>query len=294
MNTLSTLRKNDGAVRISETIRDLRAVLDGERRAGGRVGFVPTMGFLHEGHLSLVDIAGRSSDVVVVSIYVNPLQFGPSEDFASYPRDLERDAKLARGRGVDVLFTPTDGEMYPEEILTFVDVQKITDGLCGASRPGHFRGVLTVVAKLLNIVQPDVAVFGRKDAQQAVAVRRMARDLNVPCDILIGPTVREEDGLALSSRNRYLSKAERKDAVLIHRALEEARSAVEAGERDASRLERLVTEILGRSDLIDVDYVSVVDTEYCGRLDRIEGGALLAVAAFVGKTRLIDNEILEV
>ncbi len=279
-------------MRICETIRGLRELLGEERRRGARIGFVPTMGFLHEGHLSLVDIAKRHSDFTVMSIYVNPLQFGPSEDFESYPRDPERDRKLTKERGVDVLFIPSDEEMYPRESLTFVEVEKITEGLCGASRPGHFRGVLTVVAKLLNIVQPRVAVFGQKDAQQALAIGRMVRDLNFPTEILIGPTVREKDGLALSSRNRYLSKEERRDATLIHRALDEARSAVESGERDAARIEQLVTGTLGRSELIEVDYVSVTDTEYCRKVDTIEGEVLVAVAAFVGKTRLIDNEIL--
>lgn len=281
-------------MKVSETIGNLRSILAVERRAGMRVGFVPTMGYLHEGHLSLVDIARKNADIIVMSIYVNPLQFGPSEDFSRYPRDPQRDFELAKNRGVHVLFIPPDDEMYPEENLTFVDVERLTEGLCGASRPGHFRGVMTVVAKLLNIVDPDVAVFGRKDAQQALAIRKMVRDLNFPCEVVIGPTVREEDGLAMSSRNRYLSSGERKEALLIHEALLKARTAVEEGERDPGKIEKLMLDTLGRSELIAVDYVELTDTEYCHSIERIEGEILIAVAAVVGTTRLIDNEILTV
>jgi pantoate--beta-alanine ligase len=274
---------------IVTTIAEVRAAIAEARRAGKTIGFVPTMGALHEGHAALVRAARSSSRFVVVSIFVNPRQFGPSEDFARYPRTLDGDQKVCADAGADLIFAPSVGEMYPEHSVTFVEVKELDSALCGASRPGHFRGVATVVLKLFNIVQPDVAHFGAKDYQQAQIIRQMVRDLNVPVEVKIEPTVREADGLALSSRNRYLSPAERTLAPRIHRALQSVRARALAGEIDGARLESALRAELEAIPGARVDYASVVDADTLRPLSRLDRPAVIAVAVFLGTTRLIDN-----
>jgi len=274
------------------TIEEVRAAVDRARAAGKLVGFVPTMGALHEGHLSLVRAARQHAGFVVLSIFVNPRQFGPGEDYEAYPRVEEQDERLAREAGVDLVFAPPVREMYPEGFATAVRVERLSEPLCGRSRPGHFDGVALVVAKLLNIVRPDVSVFGQKDAQQALLIRRMARDLNLPGEIVIAPTVRENDGLALSSRNRYLGAAERKAALSLSRGLFAAREAWSEGERDGARLVALAWAPMDAEPLVAPEYAEI------RRTDDLEpwsgdGPALLAVAARVGPARLIDNVILQ-
>ena len=275
------------------TVRDMRAAAAGLRARGLRIGFVPTMGNLHEGHLSLVRIARERADAVVVSIFVNPPQFGPNEDFAAYPRTFEADRALCERAGVDAVFHPAAEEMYPAGASVSVAETSLSRALCGASRPGHFDGVCTIVAKLFNVVLPHVAVFGEKDAQQLRIVRRMVRDLLIPVEIVSGPTVREPDGLALSSRNQYLDAAQRPRATCLRRALDEARRLFEAGERDAVRLADAMRAAVGREPGAQVDYASVVDDE---TLQPFEGSivrpALAALAVRLGKTRLIDNDVL--
>jgi len=276
-------------MRVVHTIAEVRAI---RRALPGTWGFVPTMGYLHEGHLSLVRRARAENDHVAVSIFVNPTQFGPHEDYDRYPRDLERDLRLLEPLGVDLVFAPPVEEMYPPGFQTWVIVEEVSRPLEGASRPGHFRGVATVVAKLLNIVQPDRAYFGQKDAQQAVVIRRMVRDLNIPVEIVVCPTVREPDGLAMSSRNTYLSPEERRAATVLFRALQAARARYEAGERDAERLREAMREVIRAEPLARLDYVSVADPETLQELSRVEGRALLSLAVYIGRTRLIDNLLL--
>jgi pantoate--beta-alanine ligase len=273
-------------------ITALRAHLARARRDGARIGFVPTMGALHEGHLRLVDVARERADRVVMSIFVNPMQFGPAEDLGRYPRDPEGDAARARGREVDVLFAPSVEEMYPRPTAVRVTAEALASRWEGAVRPGHFTGVLTVVAKLLNIVAPDVAVFGRKDLQQALLVRRMAADLDVPVEIVVAPTVRERDGLAMSSRNVYLSSANRTRALALVGALRASAAAFAAGERDAAALAAAGRAVLAREPEISVDYFEVVDGETLEPIERADAAAAAIVAARVGTTRLIDNMIL--
>ena len=276
-------------------VRDGAAVREWSREArakGHRVGFVPTMGALHEGHLRLVDHAAARADVVAMSIFVNPLQFAPGEDYARYPRNLARDRELARGRGVACLFVPEAGDMYRGDALVRVTPGSLAAHLCGPFRPGHFEGVLTVVAKLLHIIEPDVVVFGRKDAQQAVMVRRMARDLDFPVEIVVAPTVREPDGLALSSRNAYLSDAERRSAVALSGGLEAGYAAFKAGSRDAAVVVQAVSTVLGREAALRVEYIEAADPETLAPVARASDDTLLAVAARIGKTRLIDNVVL--
>ncbi len=275
-----------------ETIEAMRAWSRAARARGETVGFVPTMGYLHEGHLRLVARARELADRVVVSIFVNPTQFGPGEDFDRYPRDEARDRRLCEEAGVDAVFFPSAAEMYPEGYQTYVTVEEISKPLCGASRPGHFRGVATVVLKLLNAVEPDVAVFGEKDYQQLQVVRRMVRDLNLPVRIVGVPTVREADGLALSSRNTYLSQEERRQALAIPRALRWAQEQVEAGVRDAGALAAEIRSSLEAAGL-RVDYVEIRHPDTLEPVGSIDDRALLAVAAFAGRTRLIDNRVLE-
>ena len=277
-------------MKIATSLAELRA-----RRAqlAEPVGLVPTMGYLHEGHLSLVRAARAECASTVTSIFVNPTQFGPQEDLARYPRDLPRDLELLKAEGVDLVWTPTPEVMYPPGYQTWVSVEEVARPLEGATRPGHFRGVATVVAKLFNAVQPQRAYFGQKDAQQAVVVRQMSRDLDFPLEVVICPTVREPDGLAMSSRNAYLSPAERQAAAVLWRSLRRAQSAFKEGAREAEELRRLVEEIVEAEPLARLQYVSCADPdtlqELKGRVER----ALLSMAAFVGKTRLIDNVILE-
>ena len=261
--------------------------------AGQALGFVPTMGALHEGHMSLMALAKSRAAVIIASIFVNPLQFGPHEDLAKYPRPIEKDISLLEAAGVDALFLPEVAELYPEGASTFVVEESVSAPLCGAVRPGHFRGVTTVVLKLFNIVQPDLAVFGQKDAQQCAVIERMVRDLAVPIEILRGPIVREPDGLALSSRNVYLSPEDRAVAPLIHASLQAARAAFEAGERDADALAAIGRQLLEREPRFRVQYWEVRDAASLDAIDTVPAaGALLAVAAYLGTTRLIDNIVL--
>ncbi len=269
-----------------EELRSARALLEEP------VGFVPTMGYLHEGHLSLVRRARRECASVVVSIFVNPTQFGPNEDLDAYPRDLERDLRLLSDLNVDLVWTPTPEVMYPSGYQTWVTVEELTRPLEGAMRPGHFRGVTTVVTKLFNGVQPQKAYFGQKDAQQAAVIRRMTADLNFPIEIVVCPTVREADGLAMSSRNSYLNPEERRAATVLYRALSAAKEAYERGERDAGVLRRIMRETIEAEPLARLQYVSCADYETLEELERITGKTLLSMAVFIGKTRLIDNFVL--
>jgi len=262
------------------------------RRAGGRLGFVPTMGALHEGHLSLVQAARAASDVVAASIFVNPTQFGPNEDLAKYPRSFERDCELLEREGVELLFAPAVEEMYPAGAVTWVTVEGLSDKLDGRSRPGHFRGVTTVVAKLFHVVEPDAAFFGQKDAAQVAIIRRMVRDLNLAVELVVCPIVREADGLAMSSRNAYLDAEQRKRALVLHRSLMRVQQLAGAGERSAARLLAAGRDEIASESSVRLDYFEIVDAETLDRVEEVSGGALVAVAAYVGSTRLIDNVVL--
>ena len=278
-------------MRVVRTIADLRALLRPLREQGQRIGFVPTMGFLHEGHGALIRQSAARCDATVVSIFVNPTQFGPSEDLASYPKDLERDQNLCLEAGTTVLFLPDASEIYPTGFQTHVEPGRLAEPLCGRFRPGHFRGVATVVAKLFNIVQPDLAFFGQKDFQQTVVIRRMARDLNLPVDVVVVPTIREADGLALSSRNTYLDEKARRMALCLSEGLLAAKAAFDGGEREAAKLMAIARGPMAAME--SIQYLELVDTQNLepiqGTLDRT---AALCVAAFAGKTRLIDNVVL--
>ncbi|EGL82244.1 Pantothenate synthetase [Caldalkalibacillus thermarum TA2.A1] len=261
-----------------------------------KIGFVPTMGYLHDGHLSLVKEARKECDVVVMSIFVNPLQFGENEDFDRYPRDLERDKALAREHGVDYLFVPDVNEMYPQHPLTSVSVSTITEVMCGASRPGHFTGVATVVTKLFNIIQPDYAYFGLKDAQQVAVIQQMVKDLNIPVTIKPCPIVREKDGLAMSSRNVYLSEEERKQALYLYKSLREAKALVEGGERNTDRIKTRMENMLRSQPLIEIDYIDIrsfPELKSLESLHGLKGQVIVAVAVKIGRTRLIDNVIID-
>jgi pantoate--beta-alanine ligase len=277
---------------VNTKIADTRAACGAARRAGKRIGLVPTMGALHEGHLSLVRIAKAKSDFVVVSLFVNPLQFGPTEDLAKYPRTFERDQEMLAKEGVDLVFAPTASEMYPTPTAAYVDVEGLSERLDGGSRPGHFRGVTTVVAKLFHIVEPNVAVFGQKDAAQVAIIQRMVRDLNFPLEIMVGPIVREADGLAMSSRNAYLDLQQRKQALVLSKALEHVQKLFEQGERVAARLIEGGREVAAQQPAVRLDYFSVVDPESLEPVEQIRQTTLVAVAAYVGTTRLIDNLVL--
>jgi len=277
---------------IYHTIAEIRQFVRRTRAEGRSVGFVPTMGYLHEGHLELMRRAKERCDTVITSIFINPAQFGPGEDFARYPRDLERDARMAEGAGVDAIFNPSVEEMYPRGYCTYVDVERITGKLCGLSRPGHFRGVATVVTKLFNIVKPDLALFGQKDAQQALVIKRMAADLNMKLEVVTAPTVREADGLAMSSRNVYLTPEQRRAATVLFRSLSRARDAFRTGERDAAKICQLVVDLIKAEPLVEIDYVEIYSHPELDPVERIEGPVLLAIAVKIGKTRLIDNIIL--
>jgi pantoate--beta-alanine ligase len=263
-----------------------------ERGQGRTVGFVPTMGFFHAGHLALIDRARRRADRVVVSIFVNPIQFGPREDLAAYPRDLERDRAAAAAHGVDCLFVPDDAAMYPAPAVVRVVPGSLADHLCGASRPGHFEGVLTVVMKLFNVVEPDLAVFGRKDAQQAIAIRRMVADLNLPVEIDVAPTVREPDGLAMSSRNAYLSPEERRVAPTLARALDAAHDAFRSGERSREGVLEAARAAIPAHPQLALEYLEIVDPATLAPAEAVEASSIVAVAARLGKARLIDNIVL--
>lgn len=279
-------------MKVYRQIRQLKDGIDRIKR-NKLIGFVPTMGYLHEGHLSLIRKARVDTDCVVVSIFVNPIQFGPKEDFKRYPRDLDRDLKLCRTNGVDIVFTPESKSMFPEDFLTYVNVEGLSDVLCGSSRPGHFKGVATVVAKLFNIVKPNTAYFGQKDAQQAVVVERMVKDLNMPLKIKVMPTVREKDGLAMSSRNSYLKPEERKKARSLYKSLKLAEELYKKGERNPEIIITKMRSLILRHIGANIDYISIVDIKTLKGIDRISGDALVAVAAWAGKTRLIDNVVLK-
>ena len=280
-------------MKIVETIAEVRAQVKEWRAQGLSVGLVPTMGYLHEGHASLIDAARKNNGKVVVSIFVNPIQFGPNEDLDSYPRDLEHDAKLCEEHGVDLIFHPTPEEMYGDNFYTFVDMDVLTKELCGLSRPVHFRGVCTVVSKLFNIVTPDNAYFGQKDAQQLAIIKRMVKDLNMPLSIHGCPIIREEDGLAKSSRNTYLSPEERKAALVLSRSVFLGEKMVKEGERDCKKVIVAMTEEIEKEPLAKIDYVKIVDLSTMQQIDTIEHGILAAMAVYIGKTRLIDNFMIE-
>jgi pantoate--beta-alanine ligase len=270
----------------------MRSASGAIRRAGKRLGFVPTMGALHEGHLSLVRAARESCDVVAASIFVNPTQFGPNEDLAKYPRSFERDCERLDREGVELLFAPSVEEMYPGGAVTWVTVEGLSDKLDGRSRPGHFRGVTTVVAKLFHVVEPDAAFFGQKDAAQVAIIRRMVRDLNLPVEIVTCPIVREPDGLAMSSRNAYLDPEQRKRALLLHRSLMRVQRLANADEREAGTLVAAGREEFAKEGSVRLDYFEIVDPDTLDPVQDVSGGALAVVAAFVGSTRLIDNILL--
>ena len=290
---------------VVQTIEKTRTIITKARAGGKRIGFVPTMGALHEGHFSLIKAAKKQTDFVVVSIFVNPTQFGPGEDIDKYPRPFEADVEACKKLGVDIVFAPTvkqmypvrdktSNGMYPEENITWVNVEKLTESLCGKNRPGHFRGVTTVCAKLFNIVRPDTAFFGQKDAQQAVVIKRMVADLNMPLDIVVCPTVRRQDGLAISSRNKYLDAEQRKEAALLYAALQDAELFIKAGRRKSSELISQMREILKISRQIKIEYINIVDAQTLEELDEAKGRVLIALAVKIGDTRLIDNIVLDV
>ena len=279
-------------LQVIESVKAMQSHCERLRLAGKKISFVPTMGYFHEGHLSLMKEARRTADHVVVSIYVNPTQFGPKEDFSKYPRDFDRDAAMAKSVGVDVIFFPPNSEMYPEGYQTYVNVEKVTQNLCGLSRPGHFRGVTTVCCKLFNIVKPHSAIFGRKDYQQLAAIKRMVADLNMDLEIVGMPTFREPDGLAMSSRNVYLSKEERASALSLVGSLKMAQKLYADGERNAVKIIRQAEKIINNAPFTAIDYIKICDAATLEDVLEIKGEAVMALAVKVGKTRLIDNSVL--
>ena len=279
-------------MKISGSIKETREQVKEWKKQGLTVALVPTMGYLHEGHRSLIDRARKENDKVVVSIFVNPMQFGPNEDLEAYPRDLERDSKICEDGGVDLIFHPEVEEMYGPDFHGFVDMTVLPEKLCGASRPVHFKGVQTVVTKLFHIIPADRAYFGQKDAQQLAIIRRMVIDLDFDIEIIGCPIIREEDGLAKSSRNTYLSEDERKQAVILNQSLEEAMKAIEAGEKDAAKVKEIITNKLNTCPLAKIDYVEVVSFDNIQPIEKIEGAVLIAIAVYIGTTRLIDNRII--
>lgn len=281
-------------MQIVATVEEVRKQVKAWRKDGLSVGLVPTMGYLHEGHKSLIDKAVEGNDRVVVSVFVNPIQFGPNEDLATYPRDLERDAALCENAGADLIFHPQPSDMYFDDFCTYIDMDDLTKGLCGKTRPTHFRGVCTVVGKLFNIVQPDRAYFGQKDAQQLAVIRRMVRDLNFDLEIIGCPIIREEDGLAKSSRNTYLSPEERQAAVVLHKGLAKGEEMIRAGETSAAKVKKAICDIIEAEPLAKIDYVEIVDFDNIQEKDVLDGQVLAAVAVYIGKTRLIDNFIITI
>jgi len=281
-------------MKIIRTVHEMQAEADTFRQAGKKIGLVPTMGYLHEGHLSLIRIARSRADIVAVSVFVNPTQFGPNEDLDKYPLDFERDERLAKESGADIIFYPSKKEMYPEHYLTYVNVEKITGILCGTSRPTHFRGVTTICTKLFLAVKPHFAVFGQKDAQQAVVIRRMVKDLNFDMEIIVGPIIREKDGLAMSSRNAYLSPEERQDALALNESLKLAKDIIAKGEKKTEIIIQTMQEHINSKAHTRIDYISIVHPDTLSPLNEIEDRVLIALAVFVGETRLIDNTKLEI
>jgi pantoate--beta-alanine ligase len=290
----SPVKEEITEVEVAKTIESVRDLVKAARSEDKKIGLVPTMGALHVGHISLIEAAVKECDFVVVSIFVNPTQFGEGEDFEKYPRPLEADLDICRKGGVDVVFAPMPEEMYPTGNITWVNVEKLTETLCGQFRPVHFRGVATVCAKLFNIVGPDVAFFGAKDAQQAVVIKRMVADLNIPVDIVVCPTVREPNGLAVSSRNKYLTEEQKKDATLIYKSLQKCPQMIEAGTTDTGQITAEMRKILSQAPSIQIEYVSIVDAEGLQKLDKIIGKVLAAVAVRIGQARLIDNIVMDI
>lgn len=278
--------------KVISKISSMREFIRAQKAKGMTIGFVPTMGALHQGHLSLIRQAKKDNDRCVVSIFVNPIQFGPKEDYKKYPRELEKDSILARWAGCDCVFLPVAGEMYPENYLTYVFVEKITDCLCGKDRPGHFKGVATVVSKLFNIVQPDTAYFGQKDYQQALVIKQMAEDLNMPLKIKVMPTIRESDGLAMSSRNAYLSAQERLDAAVLYQSLQKAEAMICHGERSGRKIIREMRKMILKKKTAKIDYAQIADAQTLVPVNVIQGKTLIALAARIGKTRLVDNIVV--
>ncbi|CAB1243978.1 Pantothenate synthetase [Clostridiaceae bacterium BL-3] len=272
-----------------KTIKEVRQQVREWKKEGLSIGLVPTMGCLHEGHKSLIDTAVKENDKVVVSVFVNPIQFGPNEDFGTYPRNIEHDKKLCESSGASMIFNPEPSEMYFGDRSTNVEVEGLTEGLCGAKRPGHFRGVCTVVSKLFNIVTPDMAYFGEKDAQQLAVVKRMVRDLNFDVQVVGCPIIREEDGLAKSSRNTYLSKEERQAALVLNKSLKKAKKLLEDGEKDTLLVKRVIEQEINKQPLARVDYIEIADSESLRPVKKANESLLVAIAVFIGKTRLIDN-----
>ncbi len=280
-------------MKLVKTIQSVRALVKTARSNGRKIGFVPTMGALHIGHISLIESAVKDCGFVVVSIFVNPTQFGPSEDFDKYPRTLDADLQICEKAGVDAVFVPADSEMYPTQNITWVNVEKLTTPLCGRFRSGHFRGVTTVCAKLFNIVLPDIAYFGQKDVQQAIVIKQMVKDLNMPLEITVCPTVRESDGLAVSSRNKYLSPENRKNAALIYKSLQKCSVLIKQGTKETQTIIDQMRNILSRMPGANIEYVSIVNADNLQPLDNISGRALAAVAVNIGETRLIDNILVD-
>lgn len=277
---------------ILKKIEEVRAQVKEWKKQGLTVGLVPTMGYLHEGHQSLIKKSVEQNDRTVVSVFVNPIQFGPNEDLESYPRDLEADAKLCEATGADIIFNPEPEEMYADGFVSFINMTGLPNALCGLTRPVHFKGVCTVVGKLFNIVTPDRAYFGQKDAQQLAIIRRMVMDLNFDIEIIGCPIIREEDGLAKSSRNTYLSEEERKQAVILNQSLEAAMDAINAGEKDAAKVKQIIIDKLHTCPLAKIDYVEVVSFDTIQPIEKVEGAVLIAIAVYIGTTRLIDNRII--
>ena len=292
MPTNVVFQLGEEAMQVVRQIKEMQKISDGLRKEGRRIGFVPTMGYLHEGHLYLVKKAKELCDSVVVSIFVNPTQFGPGEDFQRYPRDEEGDREKLDREGVDFLFIPEVSEMYPSRYQTYVDVTEVSKGLCGDFRPGHFRGVATVVAKLFTIVKPHVSVFGEKDYQQLLVIKKMVEDLNFDIEIIPGVLVREEDGIAMSSRNTYLSPEERQRALILYRSLMKGKELFQSGERKASSLLKAVTESIKSIGGVTLQYVEIRDAETLERIENVDKPAVIALAVIVGSVRLIDNIII--
>ncbi len=276
---------------VASTIARARRHVRLARQNDCTVGLVPTMGALHAGHASLIETARENCVFLAVSIFVNPSQFGPNEDYENYPRPMEKDLELCRQLDVDMVFAPSANEMYPEKNLTWIQVEQLCENLCGASRPTHFRGVTTVCAKLFNIIQPDYAFFGQKDAQQSILIRKMVKDLNMPLEIVVCPTIREKDGLAISSRNKYLTPDQRKDAPLLYQSLQKAQQLIQSGQKDPDKIRREMEAVLKKSAQINIEYLEIVNPDTLEPLEILTGPALIAIAARLGQARLIDNII---
>lgn len=274
---------------VTKTISEIRNIVNANKKTGKKIGFVPTMGYLHEGHCSLITKAREENDFVTVSIFVNPTQFGPNEDFAVYPKDFEKDKQLCLKAGTDLIFYPSIEELYPSTPFTHIDVEKLTNIMCGVFRPGHFRGVATIVCKLFNIIQPDRAYFGEKDAQQLAVIQRMVEDLNFPIDIVPVPTVRDKDGVAMSSRNSYLSRKERQAASVLIKSLVLAKKMIETGERTADAIHRAMKEFIDKEPMANLEYISITTKEGLQPIQKLSGYILIALAIKIGNTRLIDN-----